>query len=79
MLSQLQNLDPKKSAPQEAIIPKISKSNADMLCFHLTDRLNGFIEASSYPNSMKSADMTVILLIYKCKDGAIHGILGQIK
>ena len=57
----LQNLDPKKGSPQEAIPPKILKSNSDMFCFHLTDLFNGFIEASSFPDSMENADVTSIL------------------
>ena len=57
MLLQLQNLDPKKGSPQEAIPPKMLKSNADMFCFHLTDIFNGFIEASSFTNRMKNADV----------------------
>ena len=60
MLLQLQHLDPKKGSPHEAIPPKILKSNADMFCFHLTDILNGCIEASSFPDSMKNAHVTPI-------------------
>ena len=60
MLLQLQNLDPKKGSPQEAIPPKILKSNSDMFCFHLTELFNGFIETSSFPDSMKNADVTPI-------------------
>ena len=60
MLLQLQNVDPKKGSPQEAIPPKILKSNSDMFCFHLTDLFNGFIEASSSPDSTKNAEVTSI-------------------
>ena len=35
MLLQLQNLNPKKGIPQEAIPLKILQFNADMFCFHL--------------------------------------------
>ena len=58
MLLQLQNLDPKKGLPQEAIPPNILKSNSDVFCFYLTDLFNGFIEASSFPDSMKNPDVT---------------------
>ena len=60
MLLQLQNVDPKKGSPQKAIHPKILKPNSGMLCFHLTDLFNGFIEASSFPDSMKNVDVTPI-------------------
>ena len=32
-----------------------------MFCFHLTDLKKGFIEASSFPDSMKKADVAPIL------------------
>ena len=61
MLLQLQYLDPKKGSPQEAILPKIVKSNADTFCFHLTDLFNGSIETNSFPDSMKNVDTTPIV------------------
>ena len=60
MLLQLQNLDPKKGSPQEVIPPKTLKSNSDVFYSHLTDLFNGFIEVSSFPDSMKNADVTRI-------------------
>ena len=66
MLVQLQNLDPKKDSPQEAIPPKILKSNAVTLCFHRTKLFNKLIEASSFQDGMKNADVTSIFK----KDGS---------
>ena len=58
MLEQLQNLDPKKGSPQEAIHAKILKSNADLFCFPLTELFNKLIEESSFPDDMKNADVS---------------------
>ena len=53
MLEQLQNLDPKKGSPQEAIPATILKSNTDLFCFPLTDLFNKLVEESSFPYDMK--------------------------
>ena len=58
MLEQLQNLDPKKGSPQEAIPAKILKSNADLFCFPLTDLFNKLVEERSFPDDMKNADVS---------------------
>ena len=58
MLEQLQNLDPKKGSPQEAIPAKILKSNADLFCFPLTYLFNKLVEESSSPDDMKNADVS---------------------
>ena len=58
MLEQLQNLDPKKGSPQEAIPAKILKSNADLFCFPLTELFNKLVEESSFPDDMKNADVS---------------------
>ena len=58
MLEQLQNLDPKKGSPQEAIPAKILKSNADLFCFPLTDLFDKLVEESSFPDDMKNADVS---------------------
>ena len=59
-LLQLQNLDHKKSTPQEAIPPKKIKSNADMFYSHLTYLFNDIIDASSFPDGMKNAEVAPI-------------------
>ena len=58
MLEQLQNLDPKKGSPQEAIPAKILKSNADLFCFPLTELFNKLVEESSFPDDLKNADVS---------------------
>ena len=58
MLEQLQNLDPKKGSPQEAIPAKILKSNANLFCFPLTELFNKLVEESSFPDDMKNADVS---------------------
>ena len=58
MLEQLQNLDPKKGSPQEAIPTKILKSNGDMFCFPFTELFNKLVEESSFPDDMKIADVS---------------------
>ena len=58
MLKQLQNLDPKKASPQESIPSKISKTNADLFCFPLTEFFNKLIEEGSFPNDLKNADVS---------------------
>ena len=58
MLEQLQNLDPKEGSPQEAIPAKISKSNADLFCFPLTELFYKLVEESSFPDDMKNADVS---------------------
>ncbi len=58
MLEQLQNLDPKKGSPQNAIPAKILKYNADLFCFPLTELFNKLVEESSFPDNMKNADVS---------------------
>ena len=58
MLEQLQNLDPKKGSPQEAIPAKILKSNADLFCFPLTELFNKLVEETSLPDDLKNADVS---------------------
>ena len=58
MLEQLQNLDPKKGSPQEAIPAKILKSNADLFRFPLTELFNKLVEESSFPDDLKNADVS---------------------
>ena len=60
MLEQFQNLDPWEGTPQEAIIPKMLKSNADMICLHLTGLAIECVNASSYPDGLKHADVALI-------------------
>ena len=55
-----QKLDPKKGSPQEAIPLKMLKSNVNMLCFHLTDLFNGFVEAISFPDSVMNDNVIPI-------------------
>ena len=58
MLEQLQNLDPKKGSPQEAIPAKILKSNADLFCFSLTELFNKLVGESTFPRDLENADLS---------------------
>lgn len=58
MLPQLQNLNPKKGSPQEAIPAKILKPNADLFCFPLIEIFDKLIEESSFPDDMQNADVS---------------------
>ena len=58
MLEQLKNLDPKEASPQESILPKTLKTNADLFCFPLVELFNRLVQEGSFPNDLKCADVS---------------------
>ena len=60
MAKEIKNLDTKKAAPPDYIPVKILKLNNDIFSQYLSQVFNESIEAASFPNELKYADITPV-------------------